>query len=254
MDVEARRLESEGLLAAGRAEAAMHELRRAAGLPAAAPLLLKDTLEVLVRVGVAAIAESGRSVEDATRIRPDVQAAEVRVHLADAYVRRARSEGRFDVSLFGSYTRMDAGFPQRALGPTGDLERVRGRFQYVAVGAMVVLPLRHRNQGELAAARAQQASAAANLDAAHLTARAEVAAAVARASQSERALAPYASGVQLARQNLDVVRQTYELGRMTVGDVLAEQRRYLEMERGYTAAMREAFEARTDLQRAKGEL
>ena len=35
-----------------------------------------------------------------------------------------------------------------------------------------------------------------------------------------------------------VVRQTYELGRGTVADVLNEQRRYLEIERAYTDATR----------------
>jgi outer membrane protein TolC len=63
-----------------------------------------------------------------------------------------------------------------------------------------------------------------------------------------------ADGVILARRNLDVVRQTYELGRGTLSDVLAEQRRYLEFETEYTSALREAFEARTSLEFARGEL
>ena len=64
----------------------------------------------------------------------------------------------------------------------------------------------------------------------------------------------YASGAQtLARQNLTVVGQSYELGRMTVFDVLAERRRYLDVERAYTEALRAAYEARTALSRARGE-
>ena len=57
----------------------------------------------------------------------------------------------------------------------------------------------------------------------------------------------------LARQNLDVVRQTFELGRATVFDVLTEQRRYLDFEQAYTTALREAWEARAALKRALGE-
>ena len=53
---------------------------------------------------------------------------------------------------------------------------------------------------------------------------------------------------------LDVVTQTYELGRATVFDVLNEQRRYLDLERAYTAALREAYEARTALRRALGDV
>jgi outer membrane protein TolC len=57
----------------------------------------------------------------------------------------------------------------------------------------------------------------------------------------------------LARQNLNVVQQTFDLGRATVFDVLAEQRRYLEVEQAYTTALREAWEARAVLKRALGE-
>ena len=62
-----------------------------------------------------------------------------------------------------------------------------------------------------------------------------------------------ARGAQaLARQNLTVVSQSYDLGRVTVFDVLAEQRRYLEVERSYTEALRAAYDARTALTRALG--
>jgi outer membrane protein TolC len=57
----------------------------------------------------------------------------------------------------------------------------------------------------------------------------------------------------LARQNLNVVRQSYELGRTTIFEVLAEQKRYLEQERAYTETLRLAYEARTALKRAVGE-
>jgi outer membrane protein TolC len=36
--------------------------------------------------------------------------------------------------------------------------------------------------------------------------------------------------------------------------VLAEQRRFLDVERAYTDALRAAYEARTDLRRATGEV
>jgi outer membrane protein TolC len=58
----------------------------------------------------------------------------------------------------------------------------------------------------------------------------------------------------LARQNLSVVRQSYELGRTTIFEVLAEQKRYLDLERAYTETLRAAYEARTALNRAVGEV
>ena len=58
----------------------------------------------------------------------------------------------------------------------------------------------------------------------------------------------------LARRNLDTVRETYQLGRATVFDVLAEQRRYLETERAYTEALSEAYASRVSLSRATGDI
>jgi cobalt-zinc-cadmium efflux system outer membrane protein len=150
---------------------------------------------------------------------------------------------------------MDAGFPQQGINSKGDLERVRGLFHYVNGGAMVTVPLRNRNQGEIASAQAVRVGAEATLAAVQLTAEAEIAAATTRDDYARRAIAVYAGGARtLARQNLDVVTQTYELGRATVFDVLNEQRRYLDLERAYTAALREAYDARTALRRAVGDV
>ena len=63
----------------------------------------------------------------------------------------------------------------------------------------------------------------------------------------------YSAGAQtLARQNLTVVSHSYDLGRVTVFEVLAEQRRYLDVERAYTEALTAAYKARTALKRALG--
>jgi cobalt-zinc-cadmium efflux system outer membrane protein len=253
VDVEVRRLEAERLLQAGKVEAAVIALKRQLGLPADERLQVRDTLESLVQTDVT-IAPSPGAVP-AVGSRPDVQEAEARVGVADARIDRARREGRFDVSLFGTYMRMDAGFPQRGFNSTGDLERVRGLFRYVSGGAMVTVPVRNKNQGEIASAQAARAGAEAALVAVQLTAQAEVAAARARDDYARRAIAVFAQDARpLARQNLDVVTQTYELGRATVFDVLNEQRRYLDLERAYTAALREAYEARTALRLALGDV
>jgi outer membrane protein TolC len=259
MEVELRRVESDRFLATGRADAAMYELKRTVGVSPQTPLLLRDTLETLAPPPIqagdaeAAVAATGPSFGATIRDRPDVREAEARVQLAEARIDLARSEGRFDMSLFGSYARMDAGFPQRGFDDNGGLDRVRGVFHYLAAGAMVTVPLRNRNQGETAVAQAEARGAAAQLEAAQLAAQAELAAAEAQDTQTRRALAVVGGAVRLARRNLDVLHQTYELGRATVSDVLAEQRRYLDVERAYTETLRAAYEARSTLQRARGE-
>lgn len=250
--VELQRLESERFLAAGRAEQALIELKRLLGEPADSPLKLHETLEQLVHRETAAALPG---VEPKVAERPDVQEADARVQVAVAEIDRSRSEGRVDVSLFGMYMRMDSGFPQRGFTGDGELERVRGVFNYVAGGAMLTLPFRNRNQGEVAAARARRTGAEAQLEAVRLSAHSEIAAARARDEAARQALLVYTADARaLARQNLEVVGQTYELGRMTLFDVLAEQRRYLDLERAYTTTLGEAYDARQALRLALGEV
>ena len=247
LDVDLRVLESERLMAVGKTEAAMVELKRLLGLRADAPLKLRETLETLVT-------PSEITPPSSTGDRADVREAEARVRVADARVDRARSEGRFDVSLIGSYMRMDTGFSQRGFNTQGALEPVHGVFHYLAGGAMVMVPLRNRNQGEIAAAQADRVGASARLDAARLMAQAEVATAAAQENRARQALAVLAGAVQLSRQNLDVIRQTFELGRTTASEVLAEQRRYLQVENAHTSGLRAVFDARTALLRAQGDV
>lgn len=251
LDVELRRLEAAQCLAAGRADVGLVQLKQLLGMAPEEPLLLRDTLERLVADGITG---AGSAAPAAIAAPPAVREAAARVALADARIDQARREGRADVSVFATYMRMAAGFPQQGFGPTGALERVRGQFNYLAGGAMVMVPLFNRNQGQIAAAEGERSGAEARRDAAELAARAEVAAAHARESQARRAVDLYTGGLRaLASKNLDVVRQTFELGRATVFDVLTEQRRFLEIEQAYTAALREAWEARAALKRALGE-
>jgi cobalt-zinc-cadmium efflux system outer membrane protein len=251
LDVELRRLESDRLLQAGRTEAALFELKRVLGMRAEASLVVRDTLEDLVRPESPAAAPPSETSTVLDQ-RADVREAATRVAVADAKIERAQAEGRFDVSLFANYMRMDAGFPQRGFTPDGGFERIRGVFHYVAAGAMITVPMLNRNQGEVAAARAEHAGAEAAYEAARLAADAELGAARARDERARQAVSAYSGAQTLARQNLTVVGQSYELGRVTVFDVLAEQRRYLDVERAYTEVLRAAYEARTALDRALG--
>jgi cobalt-zinc-cadmium efflux system outer membrane protein len=250
--VELQRLEAERMLQAGHAEHALIELKRLLGLAADAPLTLREDLEQLVqRESSLVLASTSGSVS----ARPDLDEAQARVGLADARIDQARRDGRMDMSLFGMYMRTDASFPQQAFGPQNELEQVHGVFHYVAGGVTVSVPLRDRKQGELAAAQAQRAGAQAQLDARRLTVQAEVAAARARDEHARRALTVYRQETRaLAKKNLDVIGQSYELGRVTLFDVLNERRRYLETERAYTTALREAYDARQALRKASGEV
>jgi cobalt-zinc-cadmium efflux system outer membrane protein len=249
VDVELRRLDGDRVLQLGRVERAMFELKRLLGVSPTDALLLRDTLEDAVNREGAALTTVG-TVDG----RADVREAQARIAVANAKIDRAQRDSRFDVSLFAGYTRMDAGFPQLGFSPTGGAERVRGQFHYVSGGAMVSVPIRNRNQGEIAAARAERAGAVALEAAAVLSAQTELAAARALDQRARQAVQLYGRDARaLARQNLAVIRQSYELGRVPIFEVLAEQKRYLDLERAYTESLRVAYEARTFLNRALGE-
>ena len=86
---------------------------------------------------------------------------------------------------------------------------------------------------------------------AELTVRREVAAAYAQYVQAAKAEEIFRVGARdAARANLDVVRQTYELGSKTLLDYIAEQRRFIELENDFIDAQLAVYNARVEIQRA----
>jgi cobalt-zinc-cadmium efflux system outer membrane protein len=133
--------------------------------------------------------------------------------------------------------------------------RVRGIFHNVTFGATVSVPLWNRNQGWIAAAEAERAGAERTQAARTLAVRAEIAAASARERAARQAVGVYVSGARdLATRNLDIVRESYELGRTRLVDVLVEQRRVLETEMAFTDALGEAYQAHVALLKARGDV
>ena len=249
--VEALRFEADVALAAGEVDAAMIELKALVGFAPDAPFALRGSLEALVRPPV----EPELAPEAAIDARPDILEEVARIALADAHAEEARREGRLDVTLTATYTRMQFGYPQLGLDQRGIPVPIQGIFHTVTVGAKVMLPMFDRNQGTLATAQAERDRAEATLAARRLAARAEIDAAVVREREARRAVDLYATNTrELARRKVDVVLEAYDLGRFRLEDVLVEQRRYLDVEAGYTAVLARAYEARTDLSLALGEM
>jgi cobalt-zinc-cadmium efflux system outer membrane protein len=250
--VEAGRIEADLALAQADVDAAAIELKALVGLPADAPLVLRESLEDVVRAQ--ALPASPAPPAPSIAARADIQAATARVALADARVEQARRDGRADVSLVGNYGREGYGFAQRGFDAAGRLVPVEGNFHSFEVGANLMLPLRNRNQGAVASAEAERSGEQQLLAARQLAAQAEIDAAVVRDREAQRAVDMYSTSIRdLARQNVDVQLEAYELGRTPLTELLAEQRRYLDVEAGYTAALSRAYDARVALRRARGE-
>jgi len=145
------------------------------------------------------------------------------------------------------------GFGLNGLTDRGGTRAIQDTFHFFGGGVSIMLPVRNQNQGNVAAARAEAVAADRRVELAGLVVRQEVASAFTQYEASRRSLEIYARGVRdVARQNLDVVRRTYQLGRATLLDVIGEQRRYIEIEMGYTEALKQVYGAAVEIERAIG--
>jgi cobalt-zinc-cadmium efflux system outer membrane protein len=197
--------------------------------------------------------DRAEAVREALAGRADLDAARGEAAMATAQVRKERAEGRWDASINVGYQRQDFGFPLNGLTSSGATRPIQDVFHYFGGGVSITLPVRNQNQGNIAAAIATAKAAERRVDGATLMVRQEVEAAFAQYAAAERSLAVYERGVRdTAQRNLDVVRQTYQLGRTTLLDVIAEQRRFIDVEMGYTESLKQVYDAAVDLNRAIG--
>ena len=185
--------------------------------------------------------------------RPDVRSARAAVQVAEAKLKQAQTEARPDASVSLGYQRMDTGFDINGLTSTGVQQPIRGVFHDITVGLSLSLPVRNRNQGAIQAAAAQLAEARHRQEYADLIAAREVTAAFVGYDKARVGLEIYRRGVRdQARENLDVMRKVYELGRVTVLELITDQRRYTEVETGYYEALNRLYQADANLRRAVG--
>jgi len=185
--------------------------------------------------------------------RPDLAAARAEAATSRARIKKEEAEGRWDASVNVGYQRQDFGFMLSGLTNSGAVRPIQDVFHYFGAGVSITLPVRNRNQGNIAAAEAETRAAERRVGLTELTARQEVAAAFAQQAAAHRAVELYANGVRdVARRNLQTVRQSYELGRGSLLDVIGEQRRYLEIEGGFTMVLKDLYDADVEIERAIG--
>jgi outer membrane protein, heavy metal efflux system len=246
--VEVNRLDAGRQLAQSRAEITTLQLKALAGMAPDAPLAVKDDLTApplpTDRAGM---------LQRAAGDRPDVAAARAEAAMASAMVRKEQADGRWDASVNVGYQRQDFGFPLNGLTSSGAQRPIQDVFHYFGGGVSITLPLWNRNEGNVAAAVAAAQAAERRVEFAMLTAQQQIGAAFTQYEAARRSLDIYERGVRdVSRRNLDVIRQAYQLGRGSLLDVIAEQRRYIEVENGYTEALKQVYDAAVDVERAVG--
>jgi cobalt-zinc-cadmium efflux system outer membrane protein len=249
MLVEVNRLDAGRQLSASRLEIAALQLKALAGLAPDVPLTLRGELATATLP-----LERDEAGRRALAARPDLMMARADVALAEARVRRESAEGRWDASINVGYQRQEMGFGLNGLTDRGATRPIQDVFHFFGAGVSITLPVRNRNQGSIAAARAESEAAARREEFAALTVRQEVEGAFTQWTAARRALDVYERGVkEVARRNLDVVRRSHELGRLALLEVIAEQRRYIDIEQGYTEALRQVYDAAVEIRRVVGD-
>ena len=215
--VELNRLRSIREAAEGKLEVLMFELRNLIGMKPEEPLRLQGDFGNLIDQ----LPPLAHVTERALRERPDLQAFRATENLATARIEQARAEGRLDASVSAGYERMNSSFPVFGVNEHGQLQPVQDVFHFLKFGVSLDLPVRNKNQGAMEAAVAESEAAKKRAEFAELTVRREVAAAYAQYDRAVRAEEIFRLGVRApARANLDVVRQTYELGSKTLIDYI----------------------------------
>ena len=247
--VEVNRLDANRQLLSSRVEIATLQLKLLAGMAADAPLTVRGELATAPPT-----LKRAEAVQRALASRPDLAAARADVAVARAMIRKEQAEGRWDASVNVGYMRQDFGFGGlNGLTNSGQTRPIQDTFHYFGGGVTIMLPVLNRNQGNIAAAEAGVRAAERRLEFATLTTQQEVEAAFAQHEAARRSLEIYERGVRdVARRNLAVVRQSYELGRGSLLDVIAEQRRFIDVETGYTDVLKQVYDAAVEVERAVG--
>jgi cobalt-zinc-cadmium efflux system outer membrane protein len=246
--VEVNRIETMRIDYQAKTEVALLALKDAVWIDPQEPIRLKGELEL-----GSLTYDQKQLLQLAMEHRPDLAMQHANEALANAELRSDKAMGKPDASVFGGYERPNMGFSQEAFDAAGNLSPIRQSFNHVVFGLNINLPVFDRNQGAAVADTAAIRAAQSQIAAVNLTLRHEVTQNLIRFSGAQARVAVYRSGVHdQAARNLDVVRQTYSYGRTTLLDVIAEQRRYIDIETGYTDILLDAYAARIALEQAVG--
>jgi outer membrane protein, heavy metal efflux system len=243
--VELDRLRAQAVQAQGELQAQLITLKALTGALPEADLKLALLTERPPQLSLPLAA----ATEAALRERPDLQAARIAEELGGARLGLAEAQRAPDVVGAVRYSRQRSIFDETPAS-VGEL---RDNDQVLTFGVTIELPLRNRNQGEIAAAAAERQQAKYRREFIEAVIRRDVALAYSRYNAAAATLALYGGQIlPRSEQNLRTIRAAYNLGEMQVTDVVAEQRRLVDSQTQYNAALRDYYVALAELEKALG--
>ncbi|MCW5964240.1 MAG: TolC family protein [Bryobacterales bacterium] len=160
--------------------------------------------------------------------RPDLHYTALSERQAESGVSLAKAEGKPDWTLSAGYTNVYSRFDnQLGLDRAGGLATLRDRDDLLVLGVTVPILGARRNQGNLEAASARMRGAQHRSRALSRSIPLQVDAAWGQYTGARESYETLTNEVLVpASENLQVIRQAYELGHLEMLDLLNEQRRF----------------------------
>jgi cobalt-zinc-cadmium efflux system outer membrane protein len=247
ISVELSRVEAQRSAVSGRLEAARSDIARLAGLQSG------ETWTVAAVTDPPAIELPGL-VNRALERRPDLQILRLARKLGEAETALAEAEGRPNWTVSAGYTRVTSRFDdQFGFTPSGQLTQLRDLDDILSVGVSVPLFTRKRNLGNIEASIARTKGAQLRVEYLERAIPLEIDAAWRRFESSRTALASLnGQAIALGQNNLEVIRQAHQLGQLRLLDVLAEQRRMLDLQLASVDVQAELRRSLAELEKAVG--
>lgn len=249
LEVELGRLRADRIMLQARLEKTILRLKTLIGADAYQQLKLRGTLKLEPQK----VPSFENLLQLAYEFRPDYRAALLAEQLAEATVRLRKSEAIPNLIASIGLSRSRSSFDALGLTRARQLTPLLDTDTVLEAGITIDLAIRNRNQGNIAAARAQLEAARHRLQYLRQVVKQEVLSAYRTYLSARRALTTYSEDVvRQSEDNLNVVRTAYRLGELRLLDVLNEQRRVIDMQRAYTQVLRDYYLAIVDLEQAVG--
>ena len=239
LQTEIERLRSRRHLAEGNLQAAISKLKFYAGVPFEEPLRLREEISTASLPQLPTTIET--SIAVGLRNRPEIRLAELDEQLAAAGLRLIRSQSKPDVTAYSRYTHGRAGFDD----PRGEFFQ---KDRSLTFGIAIGLPIFNRNQGSKAEAEITIRQAQERRVFAEQVIKNEIVTAFQRIEAAARALAILERAVlPRSKENIEKIRQVYQIGELKITDLIAEQRKLLDANRDLTETFAERYRAQADL-------
>jgi len=180
----------------------------------------------------------------ATRI--DLKAAQIAEELAQAKIDLAVAEAKPDISIFGRYQESKSIFDTVG-GKLVDTDRQLG------FGVSIPLATSNRNQGNIAEATALKIQNSRRRELLEQLIKRDVALAYGKLDMVKESLRFYEKEVlPNSQKTLNVIRVAYDLGEQQLLDVIAEQRRLIEIQQQYIEVQKDYYISLMELEKALG--